>query len=61
MGRRLIYDEAMTSGIQTTEHQIRKILEYLQGNGLITYQNKRKGADLTLKGKELILEYIKLN
>lgn len=52
-GRRTIKELLENQGIKTSEHEIRKILNYLQHKGFITYGKGRKGVELTHSGKKL--------
>ncbi|WZL72185.1 sigma 54-interacting transcriptional regulator [Clostridiaceae bacterium 35-E11] len=59
-GRRMIYKYAVSEGFQTSEYEIRKILEILYSKQWIIYGDGRKGAQLTHKGKEFMLGHIHL-
>lgn len=53
-GRRFIYSQARLNEIETTEYQIRKLMNYLTDKGFVTIKTKRQGAVLTHKGREAI-------
>ena len=49
-GRRLLYELLIKQGLETSEYEIRKILDYLQKKQLVQYGKGKKGAQLTDKG-----------
>ncbi|SKC42345.1 sigma-54 interaction domain-containing protein [Maledivibacter halophilus] len=53
-GRRFIYNQAYLNEIETTEHEIRKLMNYLTKKGFITIKTKRQGSILTDKGKKAL-------
>lgn len=50
MGRRKIYNLAVDRGIQTTDHQIRKMIKLLEDDGYILIKKGRRGCMLTNQG-----------
>ncbi|MCT4620644.1 MAG: sigma 54-interacting transcriptional regulator [Marinisporobacter sp.] len=53
-GRRLVYSYALEDGFETTEHEIRKIMNFLCGKQLVVYGKGRSGAKLTDEGKKIL-------
>lgn len=53
MGRRKIYNLAVYKGIQTTEHQIRKMIKLLEDDGYVLIKKGRRGCMLTNLGIKL--------
>lgn len=57
-GRRMIHKYAVSEGFQTSEYEIRKILETLHMKQWIVYGDGRKGAQLTPKGRNFMIEHL---
>ncbi len=55
-GRRTIVKKLLQRGLNTTEYKVRKIMDYLCNKEYIIYGKGRKGAELTKKGKSLIIK-----
>ena len=53
-GRRLLFDLLIKQGIETSEYEIRKILDYLQKKQLLVFGKGKKGAELTEKGRDFM-------
>lgn len=53
MGRRKIYNLAVDREIQTTEHQIRKMIKLLEDDGYLLIKKGRRGCMLTNQGIKL--------
>ena len=58
LGRRKMYDLAVEKGINTTEHQIRKMTKYMEDNGYILVRKGRGGCTLTSMGVKLYDEIV---
>ncbi|GAA0735912.1 sigma-54 interaction domain-containing protein [Clostridium oceanicum] len=56
-GRRAIYQNAIAEGQNISEHDVRKIMTYLNEKDLIIYGKGRSGAKLTNKGREILKHY----
>lgn len=55
-GRRQLLIELRKLGIETSEYEVRSILDYLESQGLIEKFRGRKGAALTEKGEKWVSE-----
>ncbi len=58
LGRRALYKKLMESGYDTTEYEVRKLLQYLTENAYIEALPGVKGAKVTGKGHALLGETI---
>lgn len=58
LGRRALYKKLMESGYDTTEYEVRKLLQYLAENAYIEALPGVKGAKVTGKGHALLGETI---
>lgn len=53
-GRRAILKGLQGKGLETSEHEVRKIMEFLSRQGLISFGTGRSGAYLTSDGKDFL-------
>ncbi|HMM21758.1 MAG TPA: sigma 54-interacting transcriptional regulator [Selenomonadales bacterium] len=54
-GRRVLYELLAAQGIDTSEHELRRMMDVLAGLQIIEYGNGRAGARLTAKGRTIRL------
>ncbi len=50
-GRRALCDEAIKSGLTTSEYKVRKVMMYLKQKGYLAYEKGKKGATISEKGR----------